>query len=71
MAECTFRNLTPKQALALANWFDEQGEANFISWFQGPLSEYFRIDFDRKDYGLEITPSGDVIIHCKSWGKQK
>jgi hypothetical protein len=63
---CTFVNLTPAQAKALAEWYEGQGEQQADDWFdivcedRAPYTDVGRVGGYR-----EIDEDGNVIVHCR------
>ena len=66
MANCTFTNLTKKQAKMLAEWYEGQGEQDADVWFdcngvKTPMTDCGR-DGGYKEVNKE---TGDVIVYCR------
>ena len=60
MAKCTFENITSEQAIALAQWFDGQGEQQCYDWF-------YELELKSPMVKAVIMAKNqqDVIVKCK------
>lgn len=65
MAKLTIENLTPEQALTLANWYEGQGEQDADIWFDINEVETPMTDVSRKGGCILIETNGDVVMYCK------
>jgi hypothetical protein len=66
MAKCIFENLSPEQAVMLAEWFEGQGEQDCIVWFEENDIEAPLTDVGRDGGYMEVENSGDVTVYCRS-----
>lgn len=65
MVKCIFENLSRKQAIVLAEWFEGQGEQDCIPWFEENDEESPITDVSRKGgYKTVDKITGDVTIYC-------
>ena len=61
-----FKGITNAQAIALANWYAEQGEQDASFWFEG-AEENLKVplvDVSRRGGHMTITQN-EVIVYCK------
>jgi hypothetical protein len=66
MARVIFENLTEKQALEMAEWFEGQGEQDMYGWFDCNRVEPFSADVGRKGGYKKKEENGDITVFCKT-----
>lgn len=61
---CTFANLTPAQAISLAEWYSHSGEQDADVWFEVNCEDPSPWTSDKPN---EIDEAGNVTVFCQTF----
>lgn len=65
MAQVTFKNLTPIQALTLAEWFEGAGEQHCDIWFEENNVRVPYVNVSNPNCIVQNSV-GNVVVDCKT-----